>query len=321
MTADGWVSHPDEVEALVERWRGDERLTVDETRQYAGRPVYALTVSDPGVPADRKRAAIFHKDHAHEPAPCAAMMNVVAKLLDGRGLDREAAPIDPRAVLGGLVLTFIPDANPGGTERAPVRWWDGTRYTNDELWIWMRGLDPATGGMWERYDRWDLREVDPRPATIGIVYEQVSEHVYVEPNRSHESSLFRLLHQLLGERRYDLLLGLHQTEFVGQVEDCEVILPITAAEQPGEIVEAERRTAERVLAWWDRVGGRPMRTVAALGYDGVQAEYFRRAWGEIYATTPCLTSEVRNNSALCPPAMQRRLSEAAVWAAIEELLR
>jgi hypothetical protein len=315
----GWVSHPDEVERLVEEWAGDRRLQVEHKKQYSGRPVFALTVADPG-PREDKQALLFVKPHAHEPAPCAAMMNVLAKLLQGRGLDGQPPPLDGELILKRLVLSFLPDANPEGTARAPVQWWDGTQYTNEELWVWMRGRHPHTGQMWERYDKWDLRFVDPKPATLGIVYEQISQYEYVEPNRHHASSLFQLLFRLQAQRPYYLIVELHQTEFVGQREDAMAILPIVFAEQPEWIREREKAVAENMVAWWRRWGGRPVGEIRPLGYTGIQAEYFRRAWGDLYAQVACVTSEVRNNSLLCPPAQQRALSEAAIWAAIEVAL-
>ena len=312
----GWVSHPDDVEKLVAEWRSDERVVVDELRQYTGRPVFAITLGAGGG----KPAVLFNKPHAHEPAPCAAMMNAIAKLLTGRGLDGEPPPINPQAVLDQLTLTFIPDANPGGTERAPVTWWDGTQYTNEEFWVWMRGLNPETGKMWERYDKWDMRTVELKPATIGIVYEQISEHEYVEPNRHHDSSLFKLVFRLRERYDYRLLAALHQTEFVGTMFDSMAILPIDFDDQAEPVRDAELSAGRKMVEWWERWGGRPIQEIKPLGYGGQQAEYFRRAWSEPFKDTPRITSEVRNNSLLCPPSMQRRLSEAAIWACIEAVI-
>lgn len=319
----GWISHPDDVENLVDDWRRRhaEVLQVDEVRQYAGRRVFALTVraAKPGQAA--KPALLFHKPHAHEPAPCAAIMNVLAKLLDGSGLDGSPPPLPPEAILDAATLTFLPDANPGGTERAPVLWWDGTQYTNEEFWVWMRGLHPQTGRMWERFDKWDMREVDPRPATIGIVYEQVSEHEWVEPNRHHDSSLFKLIFRLSAQYDYRLFVSLHQTEFAGQLHDCMAILPITYDDQPDFIREREMEVASNVVRWWREWGGNPVPDIKPLGYRGTQADYLRAAWSSLYARIPAVTSEVRNNSLLCPPSKQRALCEAAIWAAIETAMR
>ncbi len=307
----GWVSHPDDVERLLRRWRGRDEVQVEEVRQWTGRPVFAITLGrgDVGI--------LFHKPHAHEPAPCAAMMNVIAQLLDGRGLDESLPPLSPHLLLRRLTITFIPDANPGGTERAPVGWWDGTQYTCEEFWVWMRGRNPETGGMWERYDIWDIRTVEPKPATIGIVYEQVSEHEYVEPNRHHRSSLFRLIFRLLERRNYAALVGLHQTEFVGELTNCEAILPIFFHEQPLEIRRREEQLGQRLVQAWRSAGGTPRERVRPLGYVGQQAEYLRRAWWDIGQHCALMTSEVRNNSLLCPPSLQRRLCEAAIWAGIQ----
>jgi len=243
-------------------------------------------------------------------------MNVLSKLLEGQGLDGTQPQLPPDDVLSALTISFIPDANPGGTERAPVPWWDGTQYTNEEFWVWMRGRDPRTGKMWGRYDIWDIRQVDPKPETIGIVYERISEHEYVEPNRHHKSSLFKLIFRALERREYALFVSLHQTEFVGSMHDCMAILPITFQEQPEELRQAEQELAGHILESWRGLGGNPVPEIKPLGYTDVQADYLRRAWGEIHRSIACVTTEVRNNSLLCPPSKQRALCEAAIWAAI-----
>ncbi len=316
MKPKGWVYHPDEVERLVAQWRADfpDVVSVAQVRQFTGRPVFSITL---GAADGDTVGILFNKPHAHEPAPCAAMMNVISKLLTGRGLDGADVEIPPEQVLSHTTLTFIPDANPFGTERAPVPWWDGTQYTNEEFWVWMRGRNPETGKMWERYDRWDIRHVEPKPETIGIVYEQISEHEYVEPNRCHASSLFKLMFQALEQREYHLYVSLHQTEFVGTTRDCMVILPILYDEQPEWIQQTERRVAEKVIQRWREIGGKPVEKIEPLGYKGTQAEYLRRAFRPLAMRMPGLTSEVRNNSLLCPPSKQRGLCEAVIWAAIE----
>ena len=67
--------------------------------------------------------------------------------------------LDIEEVLSKTILTFNPIGNAQGRERAPVLYWDGSKYSNDEFWCWMRGEDPDNPGhMWKRLDIWDSRE-------------------------------------------------------------------------------------------------------------------------------------------------------------------
>jgi len=197
-----WVSRPDDVDALVEKWADEfpQYLRAESKTQYGGHPVWALTVTDHEQESDQKPAAMFFKPHAHEPAPIAAQMNFFSQLLTGQELDGTPTALPREEILANTVLCFMPDANPAGTAAAPVDAWDGSQYTNEEFWAWMRGIDAETGKMWKRVDLWDDTVEDPLPLRYGIVYEQISEHKYVEPNRHHRSSLFQWIFELR-ERR------------------------------------------------------------------------------------------------------------------------
>ena len=319
-----WLSHPEDVERQVCEWqqRHSDLLTVESSTQYSGRPVYALTITDPAVPTDRKRKALVFKPHAHEPAPLAAQMNLIAQLLTGKALDGTPATLDRDRYLATCLLCFMPDANPAGTAAAPVKAWDGTAYTNEEFWAWMRGVDPETGRMWKRLDLWDDTVETPLPTRYGIVYEQISAHEYVEPNRHPRSSLMQWLRLLQARHDWDRLLDLHQTEFVGQTQNCMVILPTLFDEQTAARQAIERDWAKAVVQAWAQVpGGRPMAAVEPLGYTGQQRQYFVNVWGEIYQTANVITSEIQNNSLLTPPALQQKLNEVAIIATLENMLR
>lgn len=324
MIEPAWISHPDEVDDLVGEWTAayPDTLIAEHKMQYAGRPVWALTVTDTSVPDDAKRKLMFFKPHAHEPAPIAAQMNVISQLLTGETLGGAPSEFDNERVLRECLLVFMPDANPEGTARAPVEAWDGSEYTNDEFWAWMRGVDPETGQMWKRLDIWDDTVENPLPTRYGIVYEQVSEHEYVEPNRHHRSSLFRWIFELLERyQRWDGMLDLHQTEFERSDDNCMIILPVLYDDLPEEMQRAELEWAEAILAAWGEVeGARPREEIAPLGYSGVQRQYFVERWGAIYPRVPILTSEVQNNSPRTPPAVQQRLNEVAIKATIERAL-
>jgi len=320
---DNWVSHPDQVDALVAKWQAEysDLLQVEHTRQYTGRPVWALTVTDRSMPDDNKKKAIIFKPHAHEPAPVAGQMNVMSQLLTGQTLSGQATALPRERYLSECLLCFMPDANPAGTAAAPVEAWDGTQYTNEEFWAWMRGVDPETGKMWKRVDLWDDTKEETLPTRYGIVYEQISEHEYVEPNRHERSSLHQWLKRLRDRFQWDRLLDLHQTEFVGQVENAMVILPAGYSMQSQERQEIETRWAQRLLQAWAQVdGGRPIMKAEPLNYGPDQLNYFLKAFGDVYQTCNMITSEIQNNSLLTPPPLQQKLNEVAIVETVEDML-
>lgn len=317
-----WISRPEAVDALVTRWRREhpDLLRAESHRQYAGRDVWALTVTAPGA-VESKPGILCFKPHAHEPAPIAAQMNVLSQLLTGRTLAGEPTSLPRDQWLAEAVICFLPDANPAGTAAAPVPAWDGSQYTNEEFWAWMRGVDPDTGLMWKRVDLWDdTREPKP-PRRYGIVYEQVSDHEYVEPNRHGRSTLMGWLRELRARRHWDRMLDLHQTEFVGSTHNAMVILPTLYDDQPDAVRLVEQRWAQALIAAWRGLAGaRPIPEVAPLGYTGQQRQYFVDTFGDIYADTAILTTEVQNNSLLTPPPLQQKLCEAAIAATLTDVL-
>ncbi len=325
MLEPAWISHPDEVDAKVKEWEAayPDIFTAEAKMQYAGRPVWSLTVTDKSVPDDAKKKVMFIKPHAHEPAPIAGQMNVINQLLTGETLDGNPSEFDADRILKQCLLVFMPDANPDGTARAPVEAWDGTEYTNEEFWAWMRGIDPETGKMWKRVDIWDDTKEDPLPTRYGIVYEQISEHEYVEPNRHHSSTLFKWIFEWLERHpQWDEMLSLHQTEFANQPINCMMILPCLYDELPAEIQEFSMQWAEEIVAaWGDVEGGLPKQEIAPLGYTGVQRQYFVERWGDLYDKVRVITSEIQNNNMQTPPAVQQRLNEVAIQVTIERLLQ
>ncbi len=324
MIEPAWISRPDEVNAQVAQWADayPNTFLAESKQQFAGYPVWALTVTDRSVDDAGKRKAIVFKPHAHEPAPIAAQMNTISQLLTGEGLDGTPTQLNRERILRECLLVFMPDANPEGTARAPVEAWDGSEYTNDEFWAWMRGPDPDTGLMWKRVDIYDDREEEVLPTRRGIVYEQIDEHHFVEPNRHHGSSLFQWLFELMD--RYDdweMLLSLHQTEFVNSPHNAMIILPCLYDDLPPEIQRYEREWAEAVVGEWAELeGGNPIPEVKPLGYSGQQRQYFVDRWGEIYHRIHVITSEIQNNNPQTPPALQQRLNEVAIRVSIERLL-
>lgn len=319
----GWISHPDAVDAHVADWasRYPGLLQAESIPQFAGRPVWALTVTDRSVDDAGKKKIMVYKPHAHEPAPIAGQMSAIQMLLTGESFDGRPSLFDNARVLRDCLITFMPDANPEGTAHAPVEYWDGSAYTNEEFWAWMRGLDPDTGKMWKRVDLWDDTLEEKLPTRYGIVYEQISAHEYVEPNRHHRSSLFQWIFRLMERSRWDFLLDLHQTEFERQEENCMVILPCLFDQQPPAIQQTERAWAEAILdAWQAMPGVKPIRPAEPLNYTGQQRQYFVERWGSLYSQAPILTSEIQNNNPRTPPHLQMRLNEAAIVATVEVAL-
>jgi len=325
MLEPAWISRPDDVNAKVEEWAEahPDIFRAESKQQFAGYPVWALTVSDQSVDDAGKRKAIVFKPHAHEPAPIAGQMNVISQLLTGEAIDGTPTDLDRERILRECMLVFLPDANPEGTARAPVEAWDGSEYTNDEFWAWMRGPDPETGLMWKRVDIYDDREEEVLPTRRGIVYEQIDEHHFVEPNRHHSSTLFQWLFELTDRHDdWEQMLSLHQTEFVNSEHNAMIILPCLWDDLPEEIRAYSREWAEEIVAAWAEVdGGNPIPEIKPLNYSGEQRQYFVERWGDLYPHYHIITSEIQNNNPRTPPAVQQRLNEVAIEQSIARLLR
>jgi len=321
---EGWISHPDQVDDKVAEWAAQYpgTFSAESTIQYAGRPVWAVTVTNRLADDAAKKKIMVFKPHAHEPAPIAGQINAISMLLSGESLDGRPTDYDNAKVLDKALITFILDANPDGTARAPVEAWDGSRYTNEEFWAWMRGPDPDTGLMWKRVDIWDDTKEEKLPTRYGIVYERVSEHEYVEPNRHHRSSLFQWIFRLWERHEWDFMLDLHQTEFERSDRNCMVILPTLYDEQPEALKQTEMAWAQRVVDAWRELGddARPIADIKPLNYTGEQRQYFIDRWGQFYSKAPIITTEIQNNSPRTSPFIQMRLNELAIWATVDYAL-
>ena len=320
---EGWfIAMPAQLEEKLDQWRavGGERLRVDWVEGFSWHRTYALTLSDFSVPGERKRRIYIAQPHAHEPAATAGMADVIEQLLAGKDLFGRPTTLDPDKVFATTLLTFNPIGNPQGRERAPVLWWDGSQFSNDEFWCWMRGEDPDNPGkMWLRLDLWDTRDHPHHPRPVGIVYEQIDEHRYVEPNRSHLSSYFRLFFKMDSEFHYHHWLDLHQTEFVGSPHETMVLLPLEGL-ATGRILQEDIVWGKRIIETWQRAGFNPVPEPRRLGYKDKQAEYFRRAWGELHKRMNIISTEVKNNSPDLPPDRQMEAQSLAIEATIKAAL-
>ena len=115
-----------------------------------------------------------------EPAGTAACTEL-AKMLTGHGAYADAQWREH--LLDEYVVTLVPDSNPYGSQRAPVKFWTGQQVSRSQYELWMFGESgERPGERFPRLDTWDTREVTP-PRLQGIAYERISEHEYVESNR------------------------------------------------------------------------------------------------------------------------------------------
>lgn len=309
-----------QLEAKIADWSeiAGPRLRVDSVVSFSRHRVYALTLTDPAVPLERKRRCYFAQPHAHEPGATAGMIDAIEQLVTGKDLAGKPTALDVEKALARTLLTFNPIGNPQGREAAPVLFWDGSKYTNDQFWCWMRGEDPDNPGkMWKRPDLWDTR-VEKHPKRIGIVYEQIDEFRYVEPNRSHLSSYFKLFFQMDKLFGYEFWLDLHQTEFVNSKYNCEILLPIKGLAE-GQILADSTAWGQQIVDAWTKAGYRPVPKPIHLGYTGEQAEYFRRNWGELHKRMRIISTEVKNNAPDATPEFQLKAQAIAIEETIRRL--
>jgi hypothetical protein len=317
-----WLARPYQIESQIHKWQKDysDILDIDSVDQYVGLKAYAITVTNKAISSDSKEKLLFSVPHAHEPAGTVSCMSVINQLLTGQNFDGSASDIrDRQCILDKCVLSFIADANPDGRSRAPVDYWDGTKYTNDEFWTFMRGRDPETKKMWKRMGRWSMR--NETPETIGIVYEQLNDHEYVEPNRDFESAYFRLVKLIWKKYGYGRWLDIHQTEFENSKYNAMIILPIVQNELPEHIQKANMEWANEIVKQWQLIGAEPIPESKPLGYTGEQAEYFRKTWREFMPMIPEITTEIQNNNTRTHPNMQAQWQEIAIKASVYLLLR
>lgn len=310
-----------DLEAKIDEWKSTEgKLRVDNICSYSGHKVYALTLTDFSNFSSDRKAHYFSQPHAHEPGTTTGMIDVINQLIMGVDLYGNPTEMDPEKVLAETILTFNPIGNPQGREKAPVVYWDGTKYSNEEFWCWMRGEDPENPGhMWKRLDLWDIRD-ENAPDSIGIVYEQIDEFRYVEPNRSHLSSFFKLFFMMNEEFHYSRWLDLHQMEFENSELNCEMLMPLEGATS-GEVEVENFKWAQDITAAWKHAGFKPKSPPAPLNYSGEQAEYFRKNWGALHRKMSILNTEVKNNSPDATPEFQTKAQAVAIITSINRLLQ
>jgi hypothetical protein len=213
-----------------------------------------------------------------------------------------------------FVLTFMPDANPSGSQLAPVRFWDGSAIPNERFFLWMFGESgEAAGERFPRVDAWDIREVTP-PSLLGIAYEQIDAFTYVEPNRDTRSTFFRAFHELDETYSYEVWLDLHQTEYINSDRNVHVNLPACMDELAADVQERHRSLGEAIHARWAKEAGAfPVdHPEAPYRNNDVQRNFLARVWRPIAERMVHVVSEVQNNNPRTPVSTQIRLEMAAV---------
>lgn len=286
------MSQPDEWQPLFRQWheRFPDHTRLDTWRQMDGRLVVGLTIgtSVSGgptcAPPFRLLVAV---PHAHEPAPTAAAVDLAAQLLDRAHLDGTPTALPVREILGAALVTLLPDVNPEGRSRSPVRCWDGTACDNETFWKHAFGI-AADGERFGRYPEWLFSE--HRPRQVGLVYEQITPDRYVEPNTSRRSTYARASDELFATHRYTHMLDMHQHEWPEAA-----LLPAEFETLPGSDQDQISRWAERLLAAWRAIGAAP-RPQPAIPYRGQpRQQFFLEFWRNRCPGMLRLTSEVRNN--------------------------
>lgn len=283
-----WLGQPEQWQPLFHQWHrefpGQTRLHA--WPQIGGQHVVGMTIGPAtgAVPGFRLLVAV---PHAHEPAPTAASVDVASQLLCGVHLDGTPTDLPAREILGSALVTLLPDCNPQGRSRSPVRCWDGTTCDNEMFWKHAFGI--AEGGeRFGRYPGW--RPSEHRPRQVGLVYEQVEPDLYVEPNTSRRSSYSRAIDELFADYRYTHMLDMHQHE-----GSEELLLPADVETLPAEDQQRLDAWAEPLLAAWRAVGVTPSPR-PVIPYKGQpRQQLFVEFWRDRCPGMLRLSTEVRNN--------------------------
>ena len=305
-SAPAYVVTPDEADAEVASIETLPGARIDRYPQFGGRTVYAITLP---CRVGRGLRLMVGRPHAHEPAGTAACFEIVRQLTDPDFVNRDWHD----AIRDLFTVTFVADANPSGSQHAPVRFWDGKEIPNEEFFLLMFGESGESPG--ERFPRvawWDASQVVP-PEQIGIAYERLDQFIYVEPNRDRRSTYFRSFFQLDEEHRYQVWLDLHQTEYVDSPNNCHVAAPTDLSGHSARLRDLYGSLADAILRRWRVEGGTPIPDPRTPYLDNEdQFRLLSNAWSDIDQRLVHVLTEVQNNNPRTPVDMQVRLSLAAI---------
>lgn len=296
--ADRLVVTPDEADAFVSAL---SEADIRRWDQFGGRTAYQISIGEPGNPH-----VYFTRPHAHEPAGTAACFEWIRRLVDPQ--DAWSA-----YVRSHFRLSFVADANPSGSQRAPVKFWDGTDYPNETFFLWMFGESgDAQGERFPRVAAWDRREVT-EPRLLGIAYEQIDDSVFVEPNRDHRSTFFRAYFDLHAREPVDVWLDLHQTEYVGSDRNSHINLPTNFDTLPEALQAHFQGLGDRIHDRWRAEGAHPYdRPRHPYKGNKTQYDFLNAVWSEITVESVHLVTEVQNNNSRTPVPDQVGLQMAAM---------
>lgn len=313
-----WPVRSDDVEACVARAvsAAPRQARVSSRRQYRGRAVNAVTLTASHI-GGAKPALLVTQPHAHEPATTVGILHVLHELTLGFDLDGRPTQLDVERILHTCDITFVPNGNPEGRDRATCLVLDGSTIDNDALRRQMRGVDPRTGEAWVRLDHWSLDQIEHPPDPIGIVYEQLDSKTWCEPNRCVGSTLMRLCRDLSSHYDYHVWIDLHQTQMEHEEANCFVLMPVLQDELPPARQAANDNLATLIHDTWERSPfGRPRRIPSPFPYSGDQARYFRSVWGPIQKRMVQLNVEVQMNSSKTTLSQQADLEADAIRATL-----
>lgn len=313
-----WVSHPQEWQPLFRNWSAatDRETEIAAFEQFGGERLVALTlIPRVGDPSARLLVAV---PHAHEPAPTAACVNAASQLLRGERLDGTPAELPVDAIRDRVLVTFIPDANPQGRARSPMRCWDGASVDNETFWKHAFGI-AADGTRFGRYPEWRLSE--HRPRQVGIVYERLDADTFVESNTSRLSSHARATDALFERYRYTHYLDMHQHEW-----DEATLLPADFDDRKRDERDATLQWADAIVAAWRSAGSNP-RPKPTIPYRGQpRQQLFRDFWRGRCPGMLTLSTEARNNrydptGEPTPLDYQFRMASVALETTLKRLAR
>jgi hypothetical protein len=280
---------------------------VTEWPQHAGRTAYQVSVGTVGKPH-----IYYTRAHAHEPAGTAACFEWMRRFC------REERNAWSAWVLDNFRISFLADANPSGSQRAPIKFWDGSRIPNEVFFLWMFGESgEKEGERFPRVDSWDIREVES-PRRVGIAYEQIDPFVYVEPNRDHRSTFFRAYFELNAREPVDVWIDLHQTEYIGSDRNAQINLPTNVDDLVSELSNQYFELGESIHERWRAEGARP-RDQPQRPYtkNPTQRDFLNAVWASITPHSLHLVTEVQNNN----PATSVEDQVRYQMAAMDEALR
>lgn len=282
-----WLSYPDEWQPLVSQWAQMDTkelpMKVRRWQQVTGEQILAITVGN----FNAKTRLLVTIPHAHEPAGTAACIDALCQIITGTHLDGTQADLPIDKICQHLFVTFVPDSNPQGRSRSPERVWDGSKYDNDEFLKIAFGI-AADGSRFGRYPEW--RYSEHKPKRVGIIYEQIDDDLWVEPNTSCKSSHSKVLDALLAEDDYTHYLELHQHE-----TDEAVLLPAWFDELTGSEQAKLNEWAQAILLRWKQQGLQ-VQERPYIPYRGQERQkFFRNFWWGRWKVGNWLCVEVRNN--------------------------